>query len=132
MGQSLSEREAMERGIAYRLAKIHMESVLRTQTLSESYRMDAGAFTAVVGHRHDRPLLGRHRPVAVAGVPEIAGSRHQPELGEQVDDQFLGERVDAGVVHAGGNVERLGTLHKDPKTTTRNPPRSRSVPATRG
>lgn len=32
----LSEREARERGVAYRLAKIRMEEVLRTRTLSET------------------------------------------------------------------------------------------------
>ncbi len=48
----LSEREAKERGIAYRLAKIPMGQVLRTQTLSET----RGFFKALIEKDGDRIL----------------------------------------------------------------------------
>jgi pyruvate/2-oxoglutarate dehydrogenase complex dihydrolipoamide dehydrogenase (E3) component len=48
----LSEREARERGVAYRLAKIPMEAVLRTRTLSET----RGFLKALVDRNGDRIL----------------------------------------------------------------------------
>jgi pyruvate/2-oxoglutarate dehydrogenase complex dihydrolipoamide dehydrogenase (E3) component len=48
----LSEREARERGVAYRLAKVPMEAVLRTRTLSET----RGFLKALVEQRGDRIL----------------------------------------------------------------------------
>ena len=48
----LSEREARERSIPYRLAKIPMGSVLRTQTLSETW----GFLKALIGADNDRIL----------------------------------------------------------------------------
>jgi pyruvate/2-oxoglutarate dehydrogenase complex dihydrolipoamide dehydrogenase (E3) component len=48
----LSEREARERGVAYRLAKIPMTSVLRTRTLSET----RGFMKALVEKDSDRVL----------------------------------------------------------------------------
>ena len=50
----LSEREAQEKGIAYRLAKIPMENVLRTRTLSET----RGFMKALVAA--DDRILGIH------------------------------------------------------------------------
>ena len=49
----LSEREAKERGIAYRLAKLPMAAVLRTRTLSE----ERGFMKALVAAESDH-LLG--------------------------------------------------------------------------
>lgn len=48
----LSEREARERGIAYRLVKIPMEDVLRSRTLSET----RGFLEALIEKRGDRIL----------------------------------------------------------------------------
>jgi pyruvate/2-oxoglutarate dehydrogenase complex dihydrolipoamide dehydrogenase (E3) component len=48
----LSEREARERGIAYRLAKIPMDQVLRTRTLSET----RGFLKAMIEKGSDRIL----------------------------------------------------------------------------
>jgi pyruvate/2-oxoglutarate dehydrogenase complex dihydrolipoamide dehydrogenase (E3) component len=48
----LSEREARERGVAYRLAKIPMDQVLRTRTLSET----RGFLKAVIEKGGDRIL----------------------------------------------------------------------------
>jgi pyruvate/2-oxoglutarate dehydrogenase complex dihydrolipoamide dehydrogenase (E3) component len=48
----LNEREAAERGIRYRLAKIPMEAVLRARTLSET----RGFLKALVDERSDRIL----------------------------------------------------------------------------
>ncbi len=48
----LSEREARERGVAYRLAKIPMDQVLRTRTLSET----RGFLKAVIEKGSDRIL----------------------------------------------------------------------------
>jgi pyruvate/2-oxoglutarate dehydrogenase complex dihydrolipoamide dehydrogenase (E3) component len=48
----LSEREAQERGIRYRLAKIPMEAVLRTRTLSET----RGFMKALIEENGDRIL----------------------------------------------------------------------------
>jgi pyruvate/2-oxoglutarate dehydrogenase complex dihydrolipoamide dehydrogenase (E3) component len=46
----LSEREARERGIAYRLAKIPMTAILRTRTLSET----RGFLKALIDTESDR------------------------------------------------------------------------------
>lgn len=48
----MSEREAKERGVAYRLAKLPMGSVLRTRTLSET----RGFMKALVEADGDRIL----------------------------------------------------------------------------
>jgi pyruvate/2-oxoglutarate dehydrogenase complex dihydrolipoamide dehydrogenase (E3) component len=48
----LNEREAIERGLGYRLAKIPMEAVLRSRTLSET----RGFLKALVEERGDRIL----------------------------------------------------------------------------
>ena len=48
----LSETEAKERGIAYRLAKIPMVTVLRTRTLSET----RGFLKALIDTENDRIL----------------------------------------------------------------------------
>jgi pyruvate/2-oxoglutarate dehydrogenase complex dihydrolipoamide dehydrogenase (E3) component len=48
----LSEREARERGVGYRLAKIPMEAVLRARTLSET----RGFLKALIEERGDRIL----------------------------------------------------------------------------
>jgi pyruvate/2-oxoglutarate dehydrogenase complex dihydrolipoamide dehydrogenase (E3) component len=48
----LSEREAHERGVGYRLAKVPMEAVLRARTLSET----RGFFKALIEERGDRIL----------------------------------------------------------------------------
>ena len=52
----LSEREARERGVGYRLAKIPMEAVLRARTLSET----RGFLKALIEADGDR-ILGLHR-----------------------------------------------------------------------
>src|SRR5436305_12725015 len=54
-----------------------------------------GRDIVVEGVRRHRPLLGRYRPVAVAGVSETAGSRNEPKPGEQMDDAGR-SRVRAG------------------------------------
>jgi pyruvate/2-oxoglutarate dehydrogenase complex dihydrolipoamide dehydrogenase (E3) component len=58
----LSEREARERGVAYRLAKVPMEAVLRARTLSET----RGFLKALIEERGDR-ILGFTAFAAEAG-----------------------------------------------------------------
>ena len=48
----LSEREARDRGVGYRLAKVPMEAVLRARTLSET----RGFLKALIEERGDRIL----------------------------------------------------------------------------
>src|SRR5262249_43217282 len=71
----LSEREARERGVGYRLFKIPMEAVLRTRTLSET----RGFLKALVEQGGDR-ILGftafgpeAGEVMAVAQVAMLAG-----------------------------------------------------------
>jgi pyruvate/2-oxoglutarate dehydrogenase complex dihydrolipoamide dehydrogenase (E3) component len=63
----LSETEAKERGIAYRLAKVPMMAVLRTRTLSET----RGFLKALIDTESDR-ILGI--TVFGVGAGEIMGS----------------------------------------------------------
>jgi pyruvate/2-oxoglutarate dehydrogenase complex dihydrolipoamide dehydrogenase (E3) component len=71
----LSETEAKERGIAYRLAKIPMDAVLRTRTLSET----KGFLKALVDADSDRILgvtavgVGAGEIVAAVQVAMAAG-----------------------------------------------------------
>ncbi|WP_435009332.1 dihydrolipoyl dehydrogenase family protein [Tundrisphaera lichenicola] len=71
----LSEREARERGVGYRLAKIPLEAVLRARTLSET----RGFFKALIEEEGDR-ILGftafgaeAGEVMAVAQVAMLAG-----------------------------------------------------------
>ncbi len=82
----LSEREAQERGVAYRLAKIPLEDVLRPRTLSET----RGFLKALIEQDGDRILgftalgveAGEAMAVAqvamAAGLPSVAGPRLRP------------------------------------------------------
>lgn len=76
----LSEREARERGIAYRLAKIPMASVVRTRTLSET----RGFLKALIEEDGDR-ILGFTAFGAEAGevttVVQLAMSAEMPYTG---------------------------------------------------
>ena len=71
----LSEREARERGIAYRLAKIPMVAVLRTRTLSET----RGFLKALIDTESDRILgfaalgVGAGEIIATVQVAMLAG-----------------------------------------------------------
>lgn len=71
----LNEVEAKERGVAYRLAKIPMASVLRTRTLSET----RGFLKALVGNDDDRILgftgfgVGAGETMAVVQLAMSAG-----------------------------------------------------------
>ena len=77
----LSEREARERGVGYRLAKIPMEAVLRARTLSET----RGFLKALIEEgRRPHPRLHRvrgrgrrgdgRRPGRDAGRPAVHGA----------------------------------------------------------
>ncbi|AWM36035.1 Mercuric reductase [Gemmata obscuriglobus] len=75
----LSEREARERGTGYRLAKIPMEAVLRTRTLSETrgfLKALIGADDRVLGFAAFGPgageLLAPVQVVMAAGLPYTA------------------------------------------------------------
>jgi pyruvate/2-oxoglutarate dehydrogenase complex dihydrolipoamide dehydrogenase (E3) component len=71
----LSETEAKERGVAYRLAKIPMATVLRTRTLSET----RGFMKTLIDARSDRILgftgfgVGAGETMAVVQVAMLAG-----------------------------------------------------------
>lgn len=71
----LSEREARERGIAYRLAKIPMTAILRTRTLSET----RGFLKALIDTESDRIVgftalgVGAGEIIATVQVAMLAG-----------------------------------------------------------
>ena len=113
----LSEREAREQGVAYRLAKLPMEAVLRTHTLAET----RGFFKALIAADSDR-ILGF-----------TALSRGRRGHGDRADRDRLGpplhgpEQCNPGPPDDGGRARRTLQRCARPIVTQGRPQVSSSV-----